>query len=392
MTTHLLREHRGETDPEVTHVELFFDLVYVFAFIQISHHLLEHLTAYGAIETLLIFLGVWWAWNYTAWAASWVDPNKAAVRAMMLVLMLLSLVMSTAIPGSFDGWAMVFAVSYVALQAIRSAFMVFALRGGRMARNYVQLLAWTMIAGAFWIAGAVADDGLRLLLWAIAVVVDYAAPLHGFALPGMGRTRMRDWTLTGSHLAERNQLVVIIALGESILEIGLTVGHTTWTAPVAAAFLIGFLITVSLWWMYFIRQADETVRAIREAEDPARLGRAGYAYGHGVMVGGIIIIAVAIAEMIAHPAEPAPASTAVMLVGGPVVYLAGNALFNYTFSGRMPWSRLAGVLALLVLAPVAGALSPLLLGAVVAAVLLLLALMTGTPRRPATAAADAGSG
>lgn len=377
-----LRDRDGGSSPEVTHMELFFDLVYVFAFIQISHHLLAYLSIHTAIETLLVYLGVWWAWNYTAWAANWVDPNKPAVRVLMLVLMLLSLVMSTAIGSELDNWALVFALAYVGLQAIRSVFMVYALRGRRMSRNYAQLLAWTMIAGVFWILGAFAHDEARLVLWAIAVAVDYAAPLHGFALPRLGSTDMRDWTLSGAHLAERNHLVIIIALGESILEIGLTLGHSPWTGPVIAAVLVGFVITVSLWWMYFLRQANETARAISESDNPARLGRAGYAYGHGIMVGGIIVIAVAIALMIKHATEPVPLPALLMLVGGPAVYLAGNSLFNYALSAQIPWSRLAGILVLLVLAPVAAGLTALALGAAVAVLLLVLALVTGTPRRP----------
>lgn len=389
MQMQMLRDRETGGEPEVTHVELFFDLVYVFAFIQISHHLLEHLSVHTAIETLLIYLGVWWAWNYTAWAANWIDPNKPAVRALMLVLMLLSLVMSTAIGGKLDNWAMVFALAYVSLQAIRSLFMVYALRGQRMGRNYAQLLAWTMIAGVFWIAGAFAHDEARLVLWAIAIVLDYAAPLHGFRLPRLGGTDMRDWTLSGGHLAERNQLVIIIALGESILEIGLTLGHMSWSTPVISAFLVGFVITVSLWWMYFVRQAEDTFRVISASDDPARLGRAAYAYGHGIMVGGIIVIAVAIAEMITNATQPPSIATVLMLIGGPAIYLAGNALFNYALWGYIPWSRLLGIVLLLILGPISINLTALTLGGMVAAILLALALMTGTPRRPESEAVSA---
>jgi low temperature requirement protein LtrA len=263
-------------------MELFFDLVYVFAVTQLSHHLLEHLTVRGAVETLVLFLAVWWAWNYTAWATNWIDPDHPAVRGLLVVLMLISLVMAVKIPRAFGEEGLGFATAYVALQAVRSAFMVVAFRGQRMGRNYAQLLAWTGIAGIAWVAGAFVPGDGRLLVWIGALVLDYGAPLHGFALPGLGRTPMRAWTLAGGHLAERNQQVVLIALGESILATGATFGELPARAPIVTAFVVGFVGTVSLWWLYFVRYAEEGARAITHAPDPARLGRAGYAYAHGI--------------------------------------------------------------------------------------------------------------
>lgn len=157
MAAAVLRDHSVDAAREVTKLELFFDLVYVFAVTQLSHHLLEHLTFRGAVETLVLFLAVWWAWNYTAWATNWVHPREAPVRVLLLVLMLISLIMSAAIPEAFRDRAVEFAAAYVVLQLIRSAFMVVAFRGRRMGRNYAQLLAWSAIAGVVWIAGALAD-------------------------------------------------------------------------------------------------------------------------------------------------------------------------------------------------------------------------------------------
>ncbi len=120
---------RRDAEPGVTNMELFFDLVYVFAVTQLSHTLAGHLTGRGAVETLVLFAGVWWAWNYTAWATNWIDPDRLPVRALMIVLMLLSLVMSAAIPEAFAGQGMAFAAAYVAMQLVRAGFMVWALRG-----------------------------------------------------------------------------------------------------------------------------------------------------------------------------------------------------------------------------------------------------------------------
>src|SRR4051794_25398768 len=184
----VLREHESDQAPEVTRIELFFDLVYVFAVTQLSHRLAEHLTPRGALETLVLFMAVWWAWNYTAWAMNWANPESTPVRALLLALMLLSLVMSSAIPKAFLDRAAPFAIAYVALQALRSAFMVVALRGQRMGLNYAHVLAWALISGIPWIAGAFAEGDLRLVLWILALAIDYAGPTHGFWLPRLGST------------------------------------------------------------------------------------------------------------------------------------------------------------------------------------------------------------
>jgi low temperature requirement protein LtrA len=380
----VLRDRRPDEAPEVTNVELFFDLVYVFAITQLSVYLREHLTGRGALETLVLFLAVWWAWNYTAWATNWIDPEHPAVRVLMVALMLISLVMSAAIPQAFGNRAVVFTAAYVGLQAVRSAFMVAAFRGQRMGRNYAQLLAWTLIAGTVWLAGAFAHGDLRLSLWIAAAVVDCGAPLHGFALPALGRTPMRDWTLAGSHLAERNQLVVLIALGESILAIGATFSDLQWSTTVVLALVVGFVGTVSLWWIYFVRHAEEAARAIARAVDPARVGRSGYAYAHAIMVAGVIVVAVAIDLTIAHPTRDASPSAAAVILGGPGLYLTGNALFNHALAGRVPWSRLLGIAALALLVTVAVAADRLVLSAAATLVVAVLATTTGTPRRPDT--------
>ncbi|MCW3065516.1 MAG: low temperature requirement protein [Solirubrobacterales bacterium] len=355
-------------------MELFFDLVYVFAVTQLSQTLLHHLTARGALETLVLFGAVWWAWNYTAWATNWIDPDHPRVRALLVVLMLIGLIMSAAIPEAFHDRAWTFAGAYVALQALRSAFMVVAFGSDRMARNYAQLLAWTSIAGVFWLAGALADGDARLGLWILALLLDLGAPMHGFALPRFGGTPIEDWTLAGGHLAERCHLVLLIAIGESVLAVGSTFGDAHATVAVVAAFVVGFAGTVSLWWIYFVRHAEVATRAIAGAEtQAARIGRAGYAYAHAVMVGGVIVVAVAIDRTIAHPGGTTSAATAAVVLGGPALYLAGNAMFKRTVSGGWPPSRAVAIAALAVLVPFAHLVSPLALSAGAALVTVALA-------------------
>ncbi len=364
----LLRDRGDGAGPRVTTTELFFDLVYVFAVTQLSNLLLGDLTARGALRTGVLLAAVWWAWNYTAWATNWVDPDRAPVRALLIALMLLSLIMSAAIPDAFADRGLEFAAAYVAMGVLRGGFMVYALRGSRMGRNYAQLTAWTAIAGAAWIAGGLVDGDARALLWIGALVLDYAAPLHGFKLPFAGRTPTTDWTLAGGHLAERGQLVILIALGESLLAVGATFAEREREAGVLFAFVVGFLLTVSLWGAYFIRDAEEGARAVAAAPDPTRVARSAYAYAHGIMVGGIIVAAVGIDLAIAHPTGETRTATAATILGGPGLFLAGSALFSWALTSLPPTARLSGVAVLAALSPLALVVSPAVLLALATAV------------------------
>jgi low temperature requirement protein LtrA len=288
--------------------------------------------------------------------------------------------MSAAIPEAFRDRGMEFASAYVAMGALRGGFMVYALSGTRMSRNYAQLTAWTAIAGIAWIGGALVDGDARVALWLLALLLDYAAPLHGFQLPFAGRTPTADWTLAGGHLAERGQLVVLIALGESLLAVGKTFADLETGISVVLAFVVGFVMTVSLWGVYFIRLAEQGARTVAEADDPTRLARSAYAYAHGIMVGGIIVSAVGIELAIAHPSGETATATAATILGGPGLYLLGNALFNWSLTGAPPSSRLAGVAVLAALSPIALVAGPAILLALATAVVLVLALATGRPQ------------
>jgi low temperature requirement protein LtrA len=149
---------------------------------------------------------------------------------------------------------------------------------------------------------------------------------------------------------------------------------------VLGAFLVGFVGIISLWWLYFVRYAEEGAQAIARSRDPARLGRAGYAYAHGIMVAGIIVIAVGIEMTMAHPNGATSIAGTAVVLGGPALYLAGNALFNYALARRTPWSRLGGIGAFVLLVPLASEVEPLVLAGASTVVTLALALATGSPR------------
>ncbi len=161
----LLREE-SEGSHQVTPIELFFDLVYVFAVTQLSHLLLDRLDVRGALQTGLLLLAVWWAWVYTAWATNWLDPNQRPVRVMLIGVMLASLIVAAVLPEAFGDRGLIFAGVYVAMQIGRTAFVIWAMRPRpELYRNFQRVLAWLVVSGVFWIAGALVSGPPRELLW-----------------------------------------------------------------------------------------------------------------------------------------------------------------------------------------------------------------------------------
>ncbi|PWE33380.1 low temperature requirement protein A [Maritimibacter sp. 55A14] len=340
-----LRDIGPEDTPRVTTMELFFDLVYVFTIIQLSHYLLTHASWLGALEAATLYAAVWWAWNYTAWAANWVNPDHPSGRGLMIVLMGCALLMAVAAPQAFGARAGLFAAAYVAMALIRAGYMAFVFRGQVMGRNYAQLGAWSAVSGLFWLAGALVEEA-RLALWIVAVLIDYAGPYAGFWVPGKGATPMASWPLKGLHLFERNQLIFIIALGESILLLGgFLVSHDlhadTWLAA-----LVGFLLIVSLWWIYFVDLSEPGEHRFKHAADHTSLARAGLAYAHGIAVCGAIVVAVAIEMIVAHPGDAIHAETAIIAFAGPSLFLLGCTVFHRVTAERLRAAYLVSVAAL----------------------------------------------
>src|SRR5262245_45320063 len=219
----LLRDRKGHESGRVAMVELFFDLVFVFAVTQCSHFLLGHLTETGARELALMMLAMWWVWIYTSWVTNWLDPERMPVRIALFVLMLAGLLFSVSIPEAFEERGLVFASAYVFMQLGRTLFFLWASRGAsHLTRNFQRISVWFLISGAFWIAGGLADPHARYTWWLVALLIEFFAPLVYFWCPGLGRSRTEEWDIDGNHLSERCALFVIIALGESLLVTGAT--------------------------------------------------------------------------------------------------------------------------------------------------------------------------
>lgn len=340
---------RGQRDSgKVSMTELFFDLVFVFAVTQLSHTLLAHLGLAGFLQTSVLFLAIWWLWIFTSWCTNWLDPDTTAVRVLLFALMLGGLVVSSSIPKAFGEGGLVFGTLFAAMQVGRSLFMVRAFRGHPEQRdNFLRIALWMLLSGAFWFAGGMVEGQQRLICWLIALAIEYVAPALYFRVPGLGRSRTSDWDVDGAHLAERCMLFVIIALGESLLVTGATFAGLAWTPVTVTAFLAAFLGSVAMWWVYFDSGAEHGSHRIAHSEDPGRLARAAYTYAHLLIVAGIIVCAVADELVLVHPDHATPVGV-IAILGGPALYLIGNALFKWIIWDRRfpPLSHLAGLAAL----------------------------------------------
>ena len=357
---------RNGGEQRVTPLELFFDLVYVFAVTQLSHRLLEHLSLRGVLETLMLFLVVWGVWVYTAWFTNWFHPDRLPVRLVLVAVMLASLLMSVAIPEAFGKRGLIFALAFVAIQVGRTAFTLIALRkssGGShpLSRSFQRILTWLVGAGVLWIIGGLLGGEARYAVWLLALAVDYSGPGAGYYIPGLGRARTGEWTIEGGHFAERCQLFVIIALGESILVTGTTFANIEASTATVSAFVVAFLGSVALWWIYFARSAEAAREVMSSSEDPGQLGRSAYTYFHLPMVAGIIAVAAADELTVAHPGEPGTLASITLTLGGTALFLAGHALFKWAVFGVLSWSHAVAVAALMALIPVGFAMPTLAL-------------------------------
>ncbi|HWK26504.1 MAG TPA: low temperature requirement protein A [Solirubrobacter sp.] len=353
----------------VTPLELFFDLVYVFAISQLSHHLLEHVDARAALETAVLTLAVIYAWYMTAFAANWLDADRSPVRGLLIGLMFASLLMSVAIPDAFGDRAWLFVAGFLALQLGRSAFLIAALRGRPLSGHFVNDLVWELGAGVLWVAGAFADPHIRLVLWTGAVVVGYTGATTLHWLPGRGRRVDLDHTeIAGEHLLERFRLFFIIALGETVL----TAGDAFIDAPFALerllALALSFTGTVALWWCYFQRAEGVGVELVDRSGDagaPALLG----AVTLTLIVAALIGIAVGDELAIAHPGEHATLGFTLLAFGGPALFLLAQLGFMRAALGHALRSRVLGLAALALLALATSPL-PMLAGIAAAAAVL----------------------
>jgi low temperature requirement protein LtrA len=358
-------------EQRATTLELFYDLVFVFAITQVSHLLLAHLTWEGAGQAAFVLLVVWWSWNYTTWVTNELDPQSTIVRLLLIALMLASLLMAIAIPQAFGDKALLFAASYVAIQVGRHTFLTFVAAAPHTIERQRagQILIWFVAAGVLWISGAIADGSARTVLWLAALGLDYVAPLVTYWVPGLPRLHLEAWDVGSGHFAERFQLFVIIALGETIVITGATTSDLELTTARTAAFALAFLSTAALWWLYFNLVATIAERRLAEAENRTLVARDAFTYLHVVIVAGILLSAVGDEIIIAHPTDELPDYELIPVVCGPALYLLAHVVLRLRLAHTLAGRRLAGAIACLAVAAVGSFAPALVVGALLVAIL-----------------------
>ena len=356
----------------VAPLELFYDLVFVFAVTQVSHLLLNDLSWTGAVHAILALGVVWWAWNYTVWVTSEVDLEPIPVRLLFLAMMLASLVMAVAAPEAFGRNGLLFAGSYIAIKVGRLLFLTVgrahpsAIGSGRETR----LLTWFIASGTLWLGGALAEGAARIGLWIAALAIDLTGPLVMYWLPGHARLPFALWKVELSHLAERYETFVIIALGETIVLTGATVSVRGFDNERLAAFALAFLSTACLFLLYFDAFPRVARQRLALATDGVHLARDAFMYLHVVLAAGVIISAVGDGLVIRNPTDILSGEEVALVCAGPALYLLGHVLYRFRITGSVSLLRLAGaagcvIVGLLGSVAPALALSVLLVGVLV---------------------------
>ena len=368
----LLRERKPDQHHRVTYVELFFDLVFVFAITQISHFLLAHFTP--------------------ARRAADRDPDARGVVGLGLHLLDHQLARPRTDRGPADavradgGGAVAVDLDPEGVRqprpGLRAGVRGDAGRPHRVLRvsipksqpelrtAFLRILLWLSISGAFWIAGGLLDGEAQLGLWLVALAIEYTGPVTRFWVPGLGASSTRDWSVEGGHMAERCALFIIIALGESVVVTGATFAEIAWTATTMTAFATALLGSIAMWWVYFHIGVHVGSERISHSSDPGRMARRAYTYLHLPIVAGIVVAAVGDEVLLAHPDGHADIKATVCMIGGPMLFLFGVLLFKQSVRGRWQLSHMVGIAALVALAPFASQLSPLALGAATTAIML----------------------
>jgi low temperature requirement protein LtrA len=351
-----------DAEHQVTPLELFFDLVFVFAITQVTRLLANDPTWGGVLRGMLVLAALWLAWNGYAWLTSAMDVDEGGVRLAMLASMGTMLVVALAVPAAFADNAVLFGAAYLLVRILHLVLSAIVGRDDPDRRGALLRYAPTAIFGAslLVLAGFLHGDG-RIALWVVALAIDYLGP----AVIGMGR----GWRVAPEHFAERYGLIILIALGESIIAIGVGAGFELTTGVVAAAAL-GVVVVSALWWLYFDVAAILARRRLAQASglDRARLARDAYNYLHLPMVAGIVLFALGLKTTIGHVGKALDTVPAVALCGGAALYLLGHIAFLFRTTGRVFRRRTVGAVALLALIPAAVAIPALAALALVSAV------------------------
>jgi low temperature requirement protein LtrA len=335
-------------------LELFFDLVFVLALTQCTALMSDHPTWDGLAQGMLVLGVLWWSWVGYAWLTSVVDPEEGLVRIAIFAAMAAFLVVALCVPEAFGDLALTFALAYGVVRAMHIALFLLASRDDPALRHSVLIgLGASTAIGVGLLIGASLFDGVAQgALWALALLLDLGGP---FLFGDEG------WKLVPGHFAERHGLIIIIALGESIVAIGVG-AEVGLDAGIVTAAVLGIALVAAMWWIYFDVVALVSARRLARApvgREQNALARDSYSYIHLLMVAGIVLVALGLKKALGHVEDPLKVVPAFALLGGLAVYLLGLVAFRYRHVHTLNRQRLALAVVLFALLPAAVELSPL---------------------------------
>lgn len=334
-----------ESEQRVTNLELFFDLVFVFALTQVTSMLAGDPSWRGLARGMLVLAALWWAWVGYSWLTNAIDPEEVSSRLVIFCAMGAMLVAALAIPQAFGDHALLFGVAYFIVRAIHVGLY---LEAAKDMRGVVGRLAPFMLIGSGLVVVAAFFDGTAQgVLWCLALTIDFGGGVIAGGTEG--------WRLSAGHFAERHGLVIIIALGESVVAIGAGASRTALDAPEVIAVALGVAVVAALWWAYFDVVAIVATRHLHEASGAARaaMARDSYSFLHLPMIAGIVLLALGIKKTVAHVDEPLKIVPAFALCGGTALYFAAHVAFRLRNVRTLSRQRVVAIVALLALTPVA---------------------------------------
>jgi low temperature requirement protein LtrA len=343
------REPEYDAEHQVTPLELFFDLVFVFAITQVTSLLADNPTWGGVLRGMLVLAALWWAWEVYAWLTSAMDVDEGGVRLAMLTSMAAMFGVALAVPGAFGDDAVLFGCAYLLVRLLHLVLSAIVARDDPDRHGALLRFAPTAILGPLLLVLAGFLEGNeRIAVWVIALAIDYLGPV----VIGVGR----GWRVAPEHFAERHGLIILIALGESFIAIavGFGTGFELASGVIVAAAL-GIVTVSALWWLYFDVAAIFARRRLMQATglELHRLALHSYSYLHLPMVAGIVLFALGLKTTLGDVGEALDTVPAVALCGGAALYLLGHVAFLFRTTGRVFRRRTIGAIVLLVLIPAA---------------------------------------
>lgn len=363
------REH----PQRASYMELFFDLAFIFALTELTRALHDDASAGGILRTLLMLAAIWWVWTVTAWSSDWFSPDSPFVRGLLAWVMFGGLLMAAAVPQAFGRYGIVFAAAYVTLHIGRGAGLMFALSGHPAQVRSLRVMVWFLTTGVLWIWGALAPS-VREPLWAVAVGVDITIGLFGYPVPGLGHSSQEDLRVAGEHFAERYEQFFIVAIGELILVTGIAFLDAGFGLPHTVAFALSFLNALLYTEIYHVKIGTGLPRALDRSRSPARVALvAGYL--HLMLLAGILATAAGSEMIILGAAGANLTSYAHILGAGAFLFLLSRVLETVICDRRVPWTRVAGLVAMVAVKPVTIHLPPVATAAAVDLILLLIAIV-----------------